>query len=109
MMTRTLILALSFAAAVVVPAAAQAEDRTATVRIDDLDLTRATDRERLDTRLKSAARSVCRTNLRRAGEGSRQAACLTAALAQAEPQAARAIAAAQDGSRLALLMIGTPR
>jgi UrcA family protein len=108
MMTRTLILALSFAAAVV-PAAAQAEGRTATVRIDDLDLTRATDRERLDTRLKSAARSVCRTNLRRAGESSRQAACLTGALAQAEPQVAQAIAEAQDGTRLALLMIGTTR
>ena len=109
MMTRTLILALSLAASVTPAAAAESENATAEVRIDDLDLTRATDRERLDTRLKSAARSVCRTNLRRAGEGSRQAACLTAALAQAEPQAARAIAAAQDGSRLALLMIRTPR
>lgn len=109
MMTRTLILALSLAASAIPATAAENENATVEVRIDDLDLSRAADRERLDTRVKSAARSVCRTNLRRAGEGSRQAACVTAALAQAEPQAARAIAAAQDGSRLALLMIGTPR
>lgn len=109
MMTRTLTLVLSLAAIATPAVAAENENATVEVRIDDLDLTRTADRERLNTRVKSAARSVCRTNLRRAGEGSRQAACITAALAQAEPQAARAIAAAQDSSRLALLRIGTPR
>lgn len=108
MMTRTLILALSLSVAVV-PAAAWAEDKTATVRIDDLDLTRTTDRERLDTRLKSAARSVCQTGARGAAENSRRAACISDALAQAEHQTRSAIAQAGRGTQLALLMIGTAR
>lgn len=108
MMTRTLILALSLSATVV-PAAAWAEDKTATVRIDDLDLTRAADRERLDTRLKSAARSVCQAAARGAAENSRRAACVSDALAQAEPQTRSAIAQAEHGTQLALLMIGIAR
>lgn len=108
MMTRTLILALSLTV-VAMPVAAQAEEKAATVRIDNLDLTRATDRDRLDSRLKSAARSVCNTGLRGTAENSRRAACVSAALAEAEPQAARAIAQAQGGTRLALLMIGAAR
>ncbi|MBJ7500489.1 MAG: UrcA family protein [Sphingopyxis sp.] len=108
MMTRTLILALSLTAAAV-PAAAQVETETAAVRIDDLDLSRATGRERLDTRLKSAARSICQTGARGAAENSRRAACVSAALAQAEPQTRNAIAQAERGTRLALLMIGTAR
>lgn len=108
MMTRTLILALSLTAAAV-PAAAQAEDKAAAVRIDNLDLTHARDRDELDARLKSAARSVCQTGLRGTAETSRAAACVTAALAQAEPQAKRAIAQAQSGTQLALLMVSTAR
>lgn len=108
MMTRTLILALSLTA-VTMPAAAQAEDKVATVRIGDLDLNRANDRDRLDTRLKNAARSVCNTGLRGTAENSRRAACISAALAQAEPQAKRAIAQAQGGTQLALLMLSNAR
>jgi UrcA family protein len=108
MMTRTLILALSLTA-VAMPVAAQAEEKAATVRIDNLDLTRATDRDRLDSRLKSAARSVCNTGLRGTAENSRRAACVSAALAEAGPQAQRAIAQAQGGTQLALLMIGAAR
>ena len=108
MMTRTLILALSLTAAAI-PAAAQAEDRAAAVRIDDLNLARTTDRDQLDSRLKSAARSVCQTSLRGTAENSRRAACVSAALAQAEPQAKRAIAQAQNGTQLALLMVSTAR
>ncbi|KQZ76447.1 hypothetical protein ASE06_07480 [Sphingopyxis sp. Root214] len=108
MMARTLILALSFTAAAI-PAAAHAEDRRAAVRTDDLNLSRATDRDRLDTRLKSAARAVCNTGARGAAENSRRAACISAALAQTEPRTKRAIARAQGGTQLALLMIGAPR
>ena len=108
MMTRTLILALSLTVATV-PAAAHAEDKAATVRIDDLNLSRATDRDRLDVRLKSAARSVCTTGLRGTAANGRQTACIAAALAKAEPQAAHAIAEAQHDTQLALLMIGTAR
>jgi len=107
-MTRTLILALSLTA-IAMPAAAQAEDKATAVRIDDLNLTRATDRDQLDSRLKSAARSVCQTGLRGTAENSRRAACVSAALAQAEPQAKRAIAQAQNGTQLALLMVSTAR
>lgn len=108
MMTRTLILALSLTA-VAMPAAAQAEDKAIAVRIDDLNLTRTTDRNQLDTRLKSAARSVCNTGLRGTAENSRRAACVSAALAQAEPQAKRAIVQTQNGTQLALLMVSTAR
>ncbi len=108
MMTRTLILALSFTA-VAMPVAAQAEEKAVTVRIDNLDLTHAGDRDELDARLKSAARSVCQTGLRGTAETSRRAACVTAALAQAEPQTKRAIAQAQNGTQLALLMVSAAR
>src|SRR3546814_13124564 len=89
MMTRTLILALSFAAAGI-PAAAQAEDRTATVRIDDPDLTRPTDRERLATSLKSAARSVCAAHIPRSGERHSQEVCPAGSRARADPHVSQA-------------------
>lgn len=108
MMTRTLILALSLTA-VAMPAAAHTEGATAAVSTNGLDLTRATDRERLDARLKSAARGVCNTGLRGTAENGRRAACVSAALAQAEPQAKRAIAQAQSGTQLALLIVSAAR
>lgn len=107
MMTRTLILALSLTTA---PAMAVAnENRAVEVRIDDLNLTRTADRERLDTRLKSAARSVCRTGLRGAAETARQSACVSNALSSVELQAKQAIARAQSGTQLALLMVDAAR
>lgn len=108
MMTRTLILALSLTIAAA-PAAAQTDDASIAVNINDLDLTRATDRDRLDSRLKSAARRLCQTAARGTAEQARQSACMTAALAQAAPQADRAIAQAQSGTQLALLMLPTAR
>ena len=108
MMTRTLILALSLSVAAV-PAAAQTDVPTAAVSTSDLDLTRAADRERLDTRLKSAARRLCRSGLRSTAENAREPACIAAALANAAPQAERAIAQAQSGTQLALLMVETAR
>ncbi|MBE1526295.1 UrcA family protein [Sphingopyxis sp. OAS728] len=107
MVTRTLILALSLTAA---PAVAVAtENRAVEVRVDDLSLTRTADRERLDTRLKSAARSVCRTGLRGAAESARQSACVSNVLSSVEFQAEQAIARAQNGTQLALLMIDAAR
>ena len=108
MMPRTLILALSLTVSAV-PAAAQTEGATAAVSTHDLDLTRATDRDRLDTRLKSAARRLCQSGLRGTAENARQSACVATALAHAAPQAERAIAQAQNGTQLALLMIPVAR
>ena len=109
MMTRTLILALSLTAAAAPVMAAETGNSAVEVRIDDLDLTRPADRERLDIRLKSAARSVCRTGLRGAAENARQSACLSDALANVEPQTRQAIARAQNGTQLVLLMISSAR
>ena len=109
MMTRTLILAFSLTTAAAPVMAAETGNPTIKVRIDDLDLTRPADRERLDIRLKSAARSVCRTGLRGAAENARQSACLSDALANVEPQTRQAIARAQNGTQLALLMVRTAR
>ena len=108
MMNRTMILALSLTVAAV-PAAAQTESATAAVSTHDLDLTRATDRDRLDTRLKSAARRLCQSGLRGTAENARQSACIADALASAEPQAEQAIAQAKGGTQLALLMVPTAR
>lgn len=107
MITRTLILALSLTAAAV-PAAAT-ESTTAMVRVDDLDLTKANDRDRLDRRINNAARRACRPDRRGAAESVSQAACIATALADAGHQAGRAIARAQGRTQLALLMIDTAR
>lgn len=110
MMTRTLILALSLTIAVTPAIAADTENRVAAVRTNDLNLTRAADRERLDVRLKSAARSVCRSGARGLAEMTRQSECVAATIARAEPQAERAIAgAAHGGTQLALLMVDAAR
>ena len=109
MMTRTLTLALSLAATATPAVAAESENATVEVRIDDLDLTRTADRERLDTRIKTAARSVCRSGRRGAAEWAHQSACTSSAIEKAGLQAERAVAQAQNGTQLALLMIDTAR
>ncbi|KGB53730.1 UrcA family protein [Sphingopyxis sp. LC363] len=109
MMTRTLTLALSLTAVATPAMAAESENATAEVRIDDLDLTRTADRERLDTRIKTAARSVCRSGLRGTAEQARQSACASNAIEKAELQVERAVAQAQNGTKLALLMVDTTR
>ena len=109
MMTRTLILALSLTIAASPTMAAETEHKAAAVQIDDLNLTRTADRERLEIRVKSAARSVCRSDVRGAAEMSRQAECTASAIARAEPQTERAIAQAQNGTQLALLMVDAAR
>lgn len=107
MMTRTLILALSLGLTGV-PALA-AEQPTAEVRIADLDLTTAQGQQRLETRVKSAARRLCSTGARGLAEMAHQSQCIEAALSNAKPQTERAIARAEGGTRLALLMIRAAR
>lgn len=109
MMTRMLTLALSLAAVATPALAAESENATVEVRIDDLDLTRTADRERLDTRIKTAARSVCRSGLRGTAERARRSACASNAIEKAELQVERAVAQAQNGTKLALLMVDTTR
>jgi len=108
MMTRTLILALSLTT--VVPAvAAETETMTATVRTDDINLTRASGRDQLDLRIRNAVRGACQSGHRGAAESGRQAACIASAMADAERQAGRAVARAQGGTQLALLMVEAAR
>ncbi|HEY0595893.1 UrcA family protein [Sphingopyxis sp.] len=110
MMTRMLILALSVAVgtapAIAAPAA---ESSVAAVRTVDLDLARANDRERLDTRLKNTANRICSSNMRGVAEAELRSQCVSAALAQVRPQVERAIAQAQGGAQLALLMVRPTR
>lgn len=107
MMTRTLILALSLTVAGA-PALA-AEQPTAEVRIADLDLSAAQGQQRLETRVKSAARSLCNNGARGVAEMARQSQCIADVLASAKPQADRAIARAEGGTQLALLMVRAAR
>lgn len=110
MMTRTMILALSLTIGSAPALAAPAADHaTATIRIDDLRLTSAADQQRLDTRIKSAARSLCGTDRRGTTEMARKSQCIADALASAKPQAERLVAQAQSGTQLALLMVTAAR
>ena len=109
MKTRALILALSLTAAVAPAGAAETEKASIEVRIDDLYLANATDRERLEVRLESAARRLCHSGRRGLAESAHRSACVSEVLAGTGPQAERAIARAQNGSRLALLIIGGAR
>ncbi|MDO9363018.1 MAG: UrcA family protein [Sphingopyxis sp.] len=109
MMIRTLILALSLNIAATPAMATESENKAAAIRTDDLNLTRAADRARLDVRVKSAARSICRLGTRGLAEMTRQSECVAEAIARAEPQAKRAIARAQNGTQLALLMVDAAR
>jgi len=110
MMTRTLILALSLGLTTV-PAIAAPESGTASVQVRtaDLDLTTARDQQRLEQRLTNAARRLCGTGARGVAEMAAQAPCIEAAVSSARPQADRAIAQANNGTQLALLMIRSPR
>lgn len=106
MMTRTLTLALSLTAAA--PALA-AEAPTAEVRIADLDLSTAQGQQRLETRVKSAARDLCSTGERGVAAMTRQSECIADVMASAKPQADRAIARAEGRTQLALLMVRAAR
>lgn len=109
MITRTLILTLSLAAAGAPAVAAETETVVANVRTDDLNLTRTAGRERLDLRIRNAVRRACNSAHRGAADRADEAACVATALADADHKAARAIARAQDGTQLALLIVETSR
>ncbi|MBJ7441850.1 MAG: UrcA family protein [Sphingopyxis sp.] len=107
MMTRTLILALSLTVAGT-PAIAS-EQPSAEIRIADLDLATAQGQQRLETRVKSAARHLCNTGARGVAAMTRQTQCIADAMASAKPQAERAIARAEGSTQLALLMVRDAR
>ena len=107
MMTRTLILALSLTVAGA-PALA-AEQSTAEIRIADLDLATAQGQQRLETRVKIAARDLCSTGDRSLAARTLATQCITDVMASAKPQADRAIARAEGGTQLALLMVRAAR
>ncbi|MBL8650171.1 MAG: UrcA family protein [Sphingopyxis sp.] len=111
MMTHTLILALSLGLTPAPAIAAPDSDTVSVqVRTADLDLTTARDQQRLEQRVTNAARRLCRAGgARGVAEMAAQAPCIEAALSSARPQADRAIAQANNGTRLALLMIRSPR
>ena len=107
MMTRTLILAVSLTVAGA-PALA-AEQPTAEIRIADLDLTTAHGQHRLEARVKSAARDLCNTRDRGLSARALETQCIADVMASAKPQADRAIARAEGGTQLALLMVRPAR
>ena len=71
------------------------------VRIDDLDLARATDRDRLDQRIDNAARRLCVSGARGIDAIRAEQRCIALVRAEAAPQTERAVAMAQSGRRLA--------
>ena len=110
MMIRNTALALSLLLSGTSAIAAPAIDQpTAEIRIGDLDLATAQGQDRLHVRLTHAARNLCRTDSRRLADRVQEQQCVAAALASARTQADRAVARAQDGTQLALLMVSAPR
>lgn len=109
MKTRMIALALSLTIAAAPAAAAPvAGHDSSEVRIDDLNLNAPRDQQRLETRIKSAARKLCSTGMRGTAERARQIECMSGAIAAAQPQADRAIARAGHGAKggqLALLLL----
>lgn len=101
MITRTAIIALSLALGAPVIAAPASDSATEYVRIDDLNLALASDRQRLDARIESAARRLCRSDLRGTAELALRTECIAAATNSAKAQAERAVAEADRGIRLA--------
>lgn len=110
MITRSTIFALALTLGAAPALAAPTSDApTASVRIDDLNLSTEQGQQRLDVRIKKAARTVCYSGLRGLAAQAREAQCIDSALAVVQPEAARAVAQAQGGTQLALLMVSAVR
>ena len=113
MMTRSIALALSLTlAAAPAIAAPLTETSRSEVRTDDLDLTSARGQQRLEMRIKTAARRICNNGIGGVAGRAQQAECMADTLAAARPQTERAIAQAQGGqggTQLALLMLRSIR
>ncbi|NIJ36024.1 UrcA family protein [Sphingopyxis panaciterrae] len=101
MIIRTTIIAVSLAYSAPAFAAPADDGISQIVRIDDLNLAVARDRETLEARVERAARRLCRSDLRGTTELALQTECIAAAHASAKPQADRAVAAADRGMRIA--------
>jgi UrcA family protein len=99
-------LSLAAAIALLAPVAVSANDIdtvSVTVNVADLDLNSAKDQNRLNTRIKSAARKVCGTqNPRSLSEQVMSANCMANALKSTSKQAAIMIAASKAGKRHAV-------
>lgn len=109
MMIRTAILAMSLAFGGSALAAPVSDDATIVVCIDDLNLASASGRETLDARVMTAARRLCRSDLRGTNELALQSQCIAGALASARAQSERAIAEVGRGAQLAALPITAAR
>lgn len=98
---KTIMLAVSLAA-VSISVPALAETKTRQVRHDDLDLSTEKGQQRLALRIKIAVEQVCAGPLAYTlKEKLDLARCQREAIAQAQPQAAKAMAVYQNGNRLA--------
>ena len=98
---KTIMLSVSLAA-VSISAPAMAEFKTRIVQHDDLDLSTQKGQQRLALRVKIAVDQVCAGTLAYTlREKLDLARCQRDAMARAQPQAARALAAYQNGKRLA--------
>ena len=105
MMNRPILIAISLACVGAPLAAAPAAEATALVRVDDLDLTQPHARERLDARLRMAARRVCDTGVRSVSANALENRCMAQAMSRAAPQVERAVAEAGAGTQVALLTV----
>lgn len=101
MITRAAILALSLALGAPAIAAPVSYSASEYVHIGDLDLALASDRQTLEARIASAARRLCRSDLRGTAELALRTECIAAATNGARAQAERAVAEADRGIRLA--------
>ena len=99
---KTIMLSVSLAAAAL-STPAMAEFKTRQVQHDDLDLSTDKGKQRLAMRIKNAVEQVCAAPLAfTLKEKLDLARCKRDAMEQAKPQAARAVAAYQNGKRLAI-------
>lgn len=103
-MNKTFALAAAAFAAIATPAMA-GDIPTATVNIADLDLTQRDDQRRLESRVETVARQICRTASFDAVSRKLERECRAAVTADAAPKIAFAIAAARE-TRLATIELG---
>lgn len=89
------------------PALAAQQDRVSVeVGVEDLDLSTARDQNRLDARIHSAARKICRSGSVGTAARMIEASCIKATLANAKPQVEVAIANSQRPIRIATVQFG---
>lgn len=87
-------------------AEAPADGNRTLVQIGDLDLTQIRDQKRLHNRIERAASRVCRSPMRGVAAAIAEEPCIKVAIASAQHGAERAIALANQATRIASLEIG---